>query len=289
MDNHAARTLAQSSLLFRGKVFGNLLTISDQTCSIGLRSGEFPGQGNTRTGRWRKNSRVVFAVWAGAESCWKIQPGPFPTQKSPSSWTSLRIWVWYWTAFRFPSTSFRGARAWCPMAPQTWICGPLFGIPERQYGLYFSEGVRVTNTPCRLFVTRKIFSSVKTMRVHWTTGQRKWRRAHSNLFFLWFNVKNGRRAAIRRRRLNVLRQRITVSFEMRLFNRTEVSAASVRSDSERSAMAIRRTTRASLEPTFFGRPERARSPTLLVSLYRFHVRLMVLMAGEKLKFFENKK
>ena len=65
----------------------------------------------------------------------------------------------------------RGARPRVPIAPQTWTCGPDFGVPTRQEGWNFSRAVQVTNSTLLLLATRKIFSSEKIIRAHCGRGQ----------------------------------------------------------------------------------------------------------------------
>ena len=56
-----------------------LLLIIAHKFSIGLRSGEFPGQSIVVSPFSSKNARIFFEVWQGARSCWKI---PSPSGKS---------------------------------------------------------------------------------------------------------------------------------------------------------------------------------------------------------------
>ncbi len=70
MEAQVSLTVAFSSSAFFGLLFLIfLLTIK----SMRFRSGEFAGQSSTPT-PWSFNQLLVlWAVWAGAKSCWKIK------------------------------------------------------------------------------------------------------------------------------------------------------------------------------------------------------------------------
>ena len=80
----------------------NRRSISYQTCSIGLRSGEFACHGRTLTLFWLKTQWKTLALWGRALSCWNIMPGP--------CWHKNRITIcsmilsWSLFSMRLPST-----------------------------------------------------------------------------------------------------------------------------------------------------------------------------------------
>ena len=78
---------------------------SFQMCSIGLRSGDFEGQGKTSMFCcWRK-AWVILAVCGLALSRWKVMPGPLWLRKFTTS--TARILSLYLAAVKVPSRKNR--------------------------------------------------------------------------------------------------------------------------------------------------------------------------------------
>ncbi len=72
MEAQVSLTVAFSSSAFFGLLFLIFLLTIPHRFSVEFRSGEFPDQSSTPT-PWSFNQLLVLlAVWAGAESCWKI-------------------------------------------------------------------------------------------------------------------------------------------------------------------------------------------------------------------------
>ncbi len=65
----------------------------DNRLSMGFRSGEFAGQSSTPTPWSFKQLLVPLAVWAGAESCWKMKSASL---KSWSAQGSMKCSKMYW-------------------------------------------------------------------------------------------------------------------------------------------------------------------------------------------------
>ena len=79
------QVLIRAEISFRTvelSVFSILRLIIAHRFSIGLRSGEFPGQSRMVISFSSKNVRIFLEVWHRARSCWKIQS---PSAKSLSS------------------------------------------------------------------------------------------------------------------------------------------------------------------------------------------------------------
>ncbi len=93
MEAQVSLTVAFSSSAFFGLLFLIFFLTIPHRFSMGFRSGEFAGQSSTPT-PWSFNQLLVLlAVWAGAESCWKMKSASL---KSWSAEGSMKCSKSYW-------------------------------------------------------------------------------------------------------------------------------------------------------------------------------------------------
>ena len=107
---HSSWAASMSSLRFRGEgclreTAGNW----SQRCSIGDKSGDLAGQGNTIISLSSRKLIVVRAECGRALSCWKNFISGCASKNGRS--TGSRISCTYRAAFKLPSTTTRGVRA----------------------------------------------------------------------------------------------------------------------------------------------------------------------------------
>ena len=164
--SHSSWTQAHSSCLFRGKPLAlTRLAMCDQTCSMGLKSGELPGQSRRVIPFWYRNAFVDLARWGGAPSCWKILFFlGWAGSKLHRSATSNKILSWYFLASRVPSISRIGPIAPFKMAPHTCTFSPFFGFWRMHFWERRSPFLLVTRGRVPISVTSNCFSAVKTTR-----------------------------------------------------------------------------------------------------------------------------
>ncbi len=91
MEAQVSLTVAFSSSASFGLLFLIFLLTIPHRFSMGFRSGEFAGQSSTPT-PWSFNQLLVLlAVWAGAESCWKMKPASLKSWSAEGSLKCSKI------------------------------------------------------------------------------------------------------------------------------------------------------------------------------------------------------
>lgn len=167
------------------------LSISDQTCSIGLRSGLLAGQSTFSVLFSLNHLSIILAVWHGAPSCWNMHSSliGFRTYKDGISWFSKISR--YPLAFNRPLYVVQHPTPSCPMKPHTPIEPP---PPWTRFctkrSSYFSWRNRRTLGVVFRLISWKLDSSLKIIWAHFVYFQ-SFRFLHqASLLSLWSSVSS---------------------------------------------------------------------------------------------------
>jgi len=130
--------------------------------SMGLASGEFPGQSRTCTFLLAKKAIVEADLWQGARSCWKMNSFTGNTRHCPIMSISLIISLWYLWEFKWPSIFFKRPTPYLEKQPQTWICKLCRTVLFVQIGLKRSWSNLLMVPLSQWLSVRNMHSSQKT-------------------------------------------------------------------------------------------------------------------------------
>ena len=171
-----------------GPLFCTLLFSSPHRFSMGLRSGDWDGQGRSLILCLVNHFWVNLAVCLGSLSCWKTQWRPIFSFREEAT----RFWFkmsWYFNAFMMPCTLTRFPGPLEEKQPHS-ITDPLpyFTVGMRCFSAYSSFVFRQTHLECLLPKSSIFVSSDQS-----TRSQLKvmYRLANSRRLRLWFWVRKG--------------------------------------------------------------------------------------------------
>ncbi len=167
MEVQVSLTVAFSSSAFVGLLFLIFLLTIPHRFSMEFRSGEFAGQSSTPT-PWSFNQ--LLAVWAGAESCWKMKSASLKSWSTVGSMKCSKI-SWWTGAMTLVFKKHNGPTPADDITPQIITdCGNLT-LDFKQLGLWASSPFLQTLGPWFPNEIQNFLSSKKRTLDHWATVQ----------------------------------------------------------------------------------------------------------------------